>query len=273
MTLKLMYITNNPEVAIIAQSAGVDWIFLDLEIIGKALRQGHLDTVISNHTIEDIPIIKKCLSKAKLLVRVNPIHQSSAEEIDKVIAAGADIIMLPFFKTKEEVTTFINQVNARAETCLLCETPEAVAKIDEIIGIPGIDYIHIGLNDLHLGYSMKFMFEPLANGTVDILAEKFKKKGVAFGFGGIAQLGQGTLPAEMILAEHKRLGSEMAILSRSFCNTAKIANKAKILEVFSEGVAKIRAYEKLLQGKSQEFFAENKRMVAEKVNKIVNPIL
>jgi len=48
MPLKLMYITNDAEIAKIAENAGVDWIFVDLEINGKEERQGHLDTVISN---------------------------------------------------------------------------------------------------------------------------------------------------------------------------------------------------------------------------------
>ena len=40
MALKLMYITNKPEVAKIAQNAGVDRIFVDLEIIGKEEKNG-----------------------------------------------------------------------------------------------------------------------------------------------------------------------------------------------------------------------------------------
>ena len=47
MPLKLMYITNDERVAKVAESSGVDWIFVDLEILGKEKRQGHLDTVIS----------------------------------------------------------------------------------------------------------------------------------------------------------------------------------------------------------------------------------
>ena len=35
MALKLMYITNRPEVAVIAQDAGVDRIFVDMEYFGK----------------------------------------------------------------------------------------------------------------------------------------------------------------------------------------------------------------------------------------------
>ena len=58
MPLKLMYITDQPEIAQIAESAGVDRIFVDLEYIGKSDRQGGLDTVQSHHTIDDVKKIK-----------------------------------------------------------------------------------------------------------------------------------------------------------------------------------------------------------------------
>ena len=54
-----MYITNQPAVARIAEDAGVDWIFVDMEFIGKDKRQGGLDTVQNHHTIEDVSNIKK----------------------------------------------------------------------------------------------------------------------------------------------------------------------------------------------------------------------
>ena len=47
MSLKLMYITNRTDVAKVAQSCGVDRIFVDMEYIGKEERQGGLDTVKS----------------------------------------------------------------------------------------------------------------------------------------------------------------------------------------------------------------------------------
>ena len=74
MSLKLMYITNKPEIARIAERAGVDRIFVDLEYIGKESRQGGMDTVQSHHTINDIADIRKSITKAQLLVRCNPIH-------------------------------------------------------------------------------------------------------------------------------------------------------------------------------------------------------
>ncbi|RID84731.1 aldolase [Peribacillus asahii] len=272
MPLKLMYITNREDIANIAENSGVDWIFIDLEINGKDERQGHLDTVISRHSIEDVKRVKKILTKSKLLVRVNPIYEGSKEEIDRVIQDGANIVMLPFFKTKEEVEVFVNYVNGRAETCLLCETSEAVENIDSILTVQGINYIHIGLNDLHLSYNMNFMFELLVNGTVEMLCKKAEAKGIPYGFGGIAQLGQGTLPAENIIAEHHRLGSSMAILSRSFCNTNKKCDIGQIAEIFRNGVKEIRDYEDRLLNEEKNFFDKNQTFVHEKVMEIAGTI-
>ncbi|HDR6269341.1 aldolase/citrate lyase family protein [Bacillus cereus] len=269
MTLKLMYITNQEEVAKIAEKSGVDWIFIDLEINGKDARQGHLDTVISRHSINDVGKIKKVLKKSKLLVRVNPIYDGSEDEINRVIQDGADIVMLPFFKTKEEVETFVKFIDDRAEVCLLCETAEAVENMDDILKVQGVNYVHIGLNDLHLSYNKKFMFELLVDGTVEALCNKFKAKEILYGFGGIAQLGQGALPAENIIAEHFRLGSNMAILSRSFCNTSKISGIGEITEIFKSGIKKIREYEDTLSKEEQQFFDENQKTVHSKVNELV----
>ncbi len=275
MVLKLMYITNNPEVARIAENAGVDRIFVDMEYIGKAARQGGMDTVQSHHTYEDIQNIRSAVSKAEVLVRCNPIHnaseiyESSEAEIEQIICAGADVVMLPYFKTAEEVRRFIRIVDGRAKTMLLIETPEAVEHIDEILEIEGIDECHIGLNDLSLGYGKQFMFELLADGTVEYLCGKLKKKGLLYGFGGIASLGKGALPAEHIIAEHYRLGSTCAILSRSFCNTQIITDMDEVDKVFKQGLKEIRAFEASCLIKSEMFFSNNYKIVLEKIKGIV----
>lgn len=244
MPLKLMYLTNDPQVAAIAQAAGVDRIFLDLELRGKEERQGHLDTVISHHSIEDVRRLKAVLTSAQLLVRVNSMYAGSEAEINKVIADGADIVMLPYFKTVKEVSDFVSVCKGRVKTCLLFETPEAVEHIDEILAVPGIDEVHVGINDLHLGYHLNFMFELVANGTVETLCRKFAEKGVPYGFGGVGRPGSNVaLPAERILAEHYRLGSSQVILSRAFCDMSKIHDRSHLAEDFKAGVDDIRACE------------------------------
>ena len=268
MSLKLMYITNKPEIAKIAENSGVDWIFVDLEVNGKEERQANLDTVKSKHSTSDIVKVKEVLSTSKLLVRINPIYDGTEKEIEEVITAGAEIIMLPYFKTTTEVETFIELVNGRTKTMLLLETPEAVEEIDNILNIKGINYIHIGLNDLHLGYGMSFMFELLADGTVEKLGNKILNKKIPYGFGGIAKIGEGDLPAEKIITEHYRLGSSMAILSRSFCNVDKMDNLTEIENTFGEGVRDIRGFESNLLNQSEDYFLKNKNGTIEIINKI-----
>lgn len=272
--LNLMYITNNPDVAVIAEESGVDRIFVDMEFIGKDIRQGGLDTVQNHHTIEDIRRIKSVLSKAKVLVRINPIHHNvegyfdSKEEIDAAIDAGADILMLPFFRTIKEVEEFIAYVYGRVQTCLLLETPEAANIIDEILEVPGVDMVHIGLNDMHLAMGLTFMFELLANGMVDQLADKIKARGIPFGFGGIAGLHGGALPGSYVLKEHYRLGSSMVILGRSFCNTNVITDREDIIKIFQSGISEIRGLECEIQN-VVEYFNANHQRVVEAVERIV----
>lgn len=267
--LKLMYITNKPWVAKIAEEAGIDWIFIDMEYLDKAARQGELDTVQNHHTIEDIRTIRASITKSKLLVRCNHLYDDSNTEIDSIIANGADIVMLPYFKTVGEVEQFIAYVGGRAKTCLLVETPEAGMLLDEILEIKGIDMIHLGLNDLHLALGMKFMFQLLADGVVDQMAQKIKAKGISFGFGGIATLEGGAVPGAMILKEHYRLGSSMVIVSRSFCNTDIVTDENEVRRIFTEGITQIRQLEKEAY-QAAHYFSDNHLAVVDAVNKIIN---
>ena len=271
MALKLMYITNQPQIAQIAESSGVDRIFVDMEYIGKADRQGGLDTVKNHHTVEDVRRMKQAVESAEVLVRVNPIHEatgeytSSEQEINDVIRAGADIIMLPYITSVQQVKDFVRYVGGRVKTMPLIETPESAEAIDEILEIDGIDEIYIGLNDLSLGYHKKFMFELLADGTVEGLCLKCKLKGIPYGFGGVASLGKGMLPSEYVIREHYRLGSTCAILSRSFCNVDKVKHIGIISSTFIDGVKAIRELEEECESKIS-YFRENEREVAERVN-------
>ena len=267
--LKLMYLTASPKAAIEAENAGVDRIFLDLEVLGKKERQGHLDTVVSHSGLDDVKKLREVISKAKLLVRCNPVHPGLKKEIDRIINDGADIIMLPYFKTVEEVCTFLSIVGGRVHTVLLFETAEAVELVDEILEIPGIDEVYIGLNDLHLSYGMKFMFELLADGTVENLCNKFREKGLSYGFGGIAKIGEGLLKSDYVIGEHKRLGSTCAILSRTFRNEV---DASRPIDDFRDEFMLLRKREEEISGWTEEQFEENRKVVCEAVEEIVHKI-
>lgn len=276
MPLTLMYITNNPVTARIAEDAGVDRIWIDMEYIGKDVRQGGMNTVQNHHTVADVKALRPVVTKAQLMVRVNPIHDKTEDylgteaEVDACIEAGADVLMLPMFKRADEVERFVRAVDGRATVQILVETAEAAENIDEILAVPGIDEVHIGLNDLHLAKGKKFMFELLCDGTVAALCEKIRAAGIKYGFGGIARVGYGMLPAEFVIAEHYALGSSAAILSRAFCDANSVEDPMSVCSLFIDGVANIRKKEAEVALFTAEQYTENHLVIEEKVKEIVN---
>ena len=112
------------------------------------------------------------------------------------------------------------------------------------------------------------MFSLLADGTVESLCNKFKAKKIPYGFGGIARLKNGVLPAEYIIREFYRLGSSMVILSRSFCNASKVEDYQTIEKVFKEGVQEIRRFEEYLSKKDYLYFLKSQRILKKKVYEI-----
>lgn len=269
MFLDLMYITNNPDIALIAEKAGVNRIWIDLETLGKEERQKGMNTVKSKHCIDDIKRIANVLKKSKIQVRINPLNENSKNEIEEVLSAGAQYVMLPMWKSTAEVKNFISMISGRANTILLLETKEAEECLDDVLKIKGVDEIHIGLNDLHLSYGLSFMFELLTNGTVERIAKKIKRVGIPYGFGGISHLGDGLIPAEMVVAEHYRLGSTGAILSRGFCDVSS-GNLRLIEKQFTANMNKLIDFENYLESeKSKVFFYENKRLLKDRVQSIL----
>lgn len=269
--LDFMFITNNPKVAFAAQDCNVKRIWVDLETLNKEERQNGMNTVKSKHSLSDISNLRKVLDKSELLVRVNPINPGSKAEIDEAIERGADMLMLPMFKTVEEVKTFLSFVDGRCKTTLLFETKESYELQEEFLKFGGFDEAHIGLNDMHLSYGLTFMFELLSSGLVETMCKKFKEYNIPYGFGGIAKIGEGLLPAERIISEHFRLGSTRAILSRSFCDN-QYEDYDKWKYEFQLGVNQIRLYERLLPMLPKSYFTENIVEVKKDVDMVVDII-
>jgi len=263
--MEFIYITNDPELAQYAQDSGVDRIMIDLEYREKRERQGRLDTVISSHSLQDINRVRNVSHNSKLQVRVNPIHSESEKEINEVLSRGADIIMLPMFKTRQEVERFISIINGRVATSLLLETSQALVRVDDILRVDGIDEVHIGLNDLYLSMGLDFLFELLSGGIVEYLATKIKKKGIPFGFGGVSRLGRGVVDSRLVLSEHVRLGSQIVILSRDFHGRARSLDELKTLINLEDEIKKIRSYVSYLSGLSEKELLRN----SEKISHVV----
>lgn len=265
-------ITNAPSIAEFAVARGVDRIFVDLEKLGKAERQGHLDTVISDHSIDDVVAIRAVIPDGCLMVRINPVNANTADEIEGVIAAGADVVMLPMFKTPDEVRLATKLIAGRASLCLLVETVDAMEALEACASIEGVSEVHIGLNDLSLELGRSFMFEPLVDGTVERMAKTLARIGIKFGIGGVARVGEGLLPAELVIGEHVRLGSTAAILSRTFHRQAATVAEIEAQMDFAREVARLRSAYALAREMSVSELADNAALVRSRVEAIAAPL-
>lgn len=259
----LMFITNNPEIAKIAEDAGVDRIWIDLERNGKRERQGN-NTWISDHQIEDIDKVKYVLKKSNLLVRVNPWNANSKYEVNEVIKKGADIIMLPMWKSALEVDQFYNVVDERAKTILLLETKEAVECLDDIIKLKP-EEIHIGLRDLSLSYGIKNIFSLYKGKIIPEIASKLRNFEIKFGIGGVGKFGIGLTPGpEMILMEDYRLGASSEILSRTFCDIETL-DKCNIEASFKYGMKEFRKWERYATISPKEILQYNHNLMMQEL--------
>jgi hypothetical protein len=241
--MKTLFITADRDIALHAESCGVDAIFVDMETRGKVQRQGHLDTHKAAHSLADVSALAPILSRAELMVRINPPWEGTSQEVHDAIAAGATRLMLPMFSHAIEVAAF-KQAAGTTPVTLLVETAAALARLPVILTLIGPqDRVHFGLNDLSLEMGLGFLFEVLSGRLLDGPAALCREAGIPFGIGGIGRIGQGDLPANWILGEHARLGSEWVILSRAFHGrAASVAELQAQIELGTEVMLIRRVY-------------------------------
>lgn len=147
--------------------------------------------------------------------------------------------MLPMVIDHHDVEQYVEMVGGRAKVCIMIETAAAMARLDKILAVKGVDEIFVGLNDLHFSIGLRFMFELLSGGLVEYIANKCDNAGIPFGFGDIARIGEGDLPSDYILGEHVGLGSESVILSRTFKGVVGVDANAHTINL-KEEVDKVR---------------------------------
>lgn len=212
--------TNRPALAAAAERAGVDRVGPDLERLGKQERQGGMGRWISDHTEAELPAVFAELVRARRFVRCNPPHAALAEELERLITAGAGVIMLPHFHRVDQAVGFVRAVAGRARTVLLVETASAAAQVGELCGIEGLDEIHFGLNDLALDLGAKNQFALLCDPLLEEACATLTAAAFPFAVSGIGRALDQSLPvpSELVYAQYPRLGATGALLSRVFSN-------------------------------------------------------
>lgn len=270
--MKFLMIVNDPQIARhICAVEGV-FPFVDLEYLGKAERQGHVDSWKSNQSTTDVTRIREAVPDADLVVRINPLHDGTAAELDDIVARGADRVMLPMFHTREELSRFFDLLDGRADALPLFETAAAVRAIPEIVETLPLTGLHIGLNDLHLDLGLDFIFEPLAEGFLEEPTAALRSAGIPFGIGGLARSREGIVSPEFLLGEHVRLGSSATILSRTFHRGAETLEALKREMDFRGEVEKLQAIYRRFLVMDKEGLEQNRLATIDRIEDVVHLI-
>src|SRR6478672_7121075 len=131
--LELIQITNDAAFARRCDALPGLRLFVDLERLGKAERQAGRNTFISRHEVGDVGRIRDVARHSRLMVRVNPLHEHTAAEVDAVLSHGPDLLMLPMFTAAAQVRDFAAIVGGRVPFTTLLETSGALDTLPEWI--------------------------------------------------------------------------------------------------------------------------------------------
>jgi hypothetical protein len=210
--------TDDPVLAASADRAGVDRVGLDLERLGKRARQAGLGTWISTHRLERLGAVRDALARAKLFARVNPVSPRSPFEVERLLECGVEVLMLPMFRSSNEVERFLRTVDGRACVVPLLETPQAAEDVERLASLTEIDEVHVGINDLALSLGVRNRYEVLELSLMEEVSACVRGSSKRLGVGGIGRVDDCSLPipADLIYAQCARLGATAMLLSRAF---------------------------------------------------------
>lgn len=214
--------TGDASLAAAADAAGVQRIGVDLERHGKSARQSSHATWISPHRIEEFEAVCASLLQADAFARIDGLHAGTRSEVERLLARGADVLMAPMVASAADASEFAGLVAGRARTVALVETRQGIERLPEIAATPGIDEVHIGINDLSLSLNLKTRWAVLTGALLQDAAACVRAAGKPFGFGAIGRAQDDSLPlsSDLVYAEYARVGATRALMARSFGVTA-----------------------------------------------------
>lgn len=189
----------SPIVAQLMTRAGFDWLTVELE---------HTPTSFET-AAEMFAII--AASGGVPLVRV---PWNTGENIKRVLDTGAWGIVVPMVNSRAEAeavvkaaryrpigersiggqlhaanfgtdaATYYAKANDEILVVVMAETPQAVENIDDILGVPGIDAVFVGPNDLHASLGLAPAFDstdPRFNAALKTILSAAKARGIPAG--------------------------------------------------------------------------------------------
>ena len=100
---------------------GASHVIIDLEQHGKDLRQKNYDTQINAHSLADIGYVKAHIN-APVVARINAVGGWTPAEIDAVLGEGADEILVPMVRSRDEIDLVMAVTNGRCGVGIMVET-------------------------------------------------------------------------------------------------------------------------------------------------------
>ena len=217
--MKYFLFTNSPSLATFFDSiTDVETIFVDLETLGKRERQPNPNTFVSNHSLEDVSILRKVIKSSQFGVRINPVNPNTVNEIKLLLNCGVDVIMLPFFHSLDEVNFVLEAINGKASLDLLLETPSSLLLVDKL-PINSVRNFHFGLNDLSISLQLNHIFSAYFNDQLIDAASFLHSSNAIFGFGGVGRVYSFPISSFNVLSRSYSLRGQRLILARSFINS------------------------------------------------------
>jgi len=242
MTVRLV---RSIEIARIAKTAGFDTLYVDVE-----------------HSAFSLDATSQ-ICMAALEAGIAPfvrVPSNGPEYISRVLDGGAMGIIAPHIRSARDAAEVVRYakfpplgdrsaggplaqyefrnfpvaeanaaVNEATMVILMMETKEALAAVDEIAAVPGVDMLFIGTNDLccELGIAGEFSHPKVRDAYARTIAA-CRKHGKHVGVGGLA--GRPDLVAEFVAqgARYVSTGSDLSFLLDAAAQRAKFVSDLKI---------------------------------------------
>jgi len=241
LVMILSLISNKPNEIKIALDAGIQRVMIDLEKETKIDRQKGKGLFLTDHTINDLITCTSSTNCNCVVVRINSIHEHTKAEIDAICNnSNVQYIMLPYFKSMQEIDIFLKHLPSSVKSILLFENYQSIALAQNIIDNFKIDEAFIGLNDLALSLKYNSIFKIFEEPTIYRTLEMFKNAGIPFGLGGVGNMLLKNLPIQpdLFFLFQLCLGCERGLLSRNFRSIFSMDNWQEIFEVNMEIISK-----------------------------------
>jgi 2-keto-3-deoxy-L-rhamnonate aldolase RhmA len=192
-------LSRSPDVARIAKASGHDFIFIDVQ-----------------HSIFNLETIG-FMAQTAMEIGIAPVARVRGvldQDVPLLLDNGVTGIVFPDVNTAEEARHCVNvtrfgplgrrsvtggyphwnfrptpgsaaQLNAATLVVCMIETPEGVRNVEQIAAVPGIDVIHIGMNDLLTNMGKPGQYDdPELRAAVDRIFAACHANGIAPGCGG-----------------------------------------------------------------------------------------